>query len=383
MNACCNTGDTAVIVYGYFIINGCSITKQGDSCAFAVSQLGCCAVQSQFCTVIANAFDANQILVQLNLNSVNTIFCILAYADILVTIEVNIIAGFYIFCFGQNTISSKLPSAVLQLAYIYSIIVVNACSYACNTTIIVYAYFTIDNGCITKQFYGCALTISQFGCKTAQCQFSIPVADGFDINQILVQLNLNLSAVIAYADILIAAEINIFTRCYINSGSSSTVSGKIPAFICICSYLFDFFQLAYIIYNQFAAGCIECTVAVYKERHNSVFCHSTYGQIVFGIQYIGLNGVCIYIRCRSSHRRSHACTGHNTCCNQHCQQLFGRAAFTAMIFCDFGNNNISVACFAPNYFKNFVHQKFLPYKYILYNVRSTRCVWEQVKQLLY
>ena len=261
MNACCNTGDTAVIVYGYFIINGCSITKQGDSCAFAVSQLGCCAVQSQFCTVIANAFDANQILVQLNLNSVNTIFCILAYADILVTIEVNIIAGFYIFCFGQNTISSKLPSAVLQLAYIYSIIVVNACSYACNTTIIVYAYFTIDNGCITKQFYGCALTISQFGCKTAQCQFSIPVADGFDINQILVQLSLNLSAVIAYADILIAAEINIFTRCYINSGSSSTVSGKIPAFICICSYLFDFFQLAYIYSISIINAC--CYVGNY------------------------------------------------------------------------------------------------------------------------
>ena len=246
MNACCNTGDTAVIVYVYFIINGCSITKQGDSCAFTIGQFGCCAVQSKACTVIADGFDSSQILIQFNLNSVNTIFCILAYADILVTAEVNIIAGFYIFCFGQNTISSKLPSAVLQLAYVYCIIVVNACSYACNTTVIVYVYFTIDNGCITKQFYRCALTISQFGCKTAQCQFSIAIADAFDINQILVQLSLNLSLVIAYADILIAAEINISTGCYINSGSSNTVSGKIPAFICICSYLFDFFQLAYI-----------------------------------------------------------------------------------------------------------------------------------------
>lgn len=190
--------------------------------------------------------------------------------------------------------------------------------------------------------------------------------------------------------------------------------------------------------KKIAAGCIECTVAVYEERHGAVFICSTYGQVVFGVQCVGLNGVyidifvqlnlnnfnavfyiltyadilvtievniiarlylssCCYstinrqiptfvsvIRCRiSSHRRSHACTGHNTCCNQHCQQLFGRAAFTAMIFCDFGDNNISVACFAPNYFKNFVHQKFLPYKYILYNVLSTRCVWEQVKQLLY
>ena len=246
MNACCNTGDTAVIVYGYFIINGCSITKQGDSCAFTIGQFGCCAVQSKACTVIADGFDSSQILIQFNLNSVNTIFCILAYADILVTAEVNIIAGFYIFCFGQNTISSKLPSAVLQLAYVYCIIVVNACSYACNTAILVYGYCIVDSSGITKQFYGCALTISQFGCKAAQGQLSIPVADGFDINQILVQLNFNLSLVIAYADVLVAAEVNIFAGSYIGCFGCNTVGGQVPAFICICSYLFDFFQLAYI-----------------------------------------------------------------------------------------------------------------------------------------
>ena len=246
VNACSYACNTAILVYSYFIVDGCGITKQGNSCAFTIGQFGCCAVQSKACTVIADGFDSSQILIQFNLNSVNTIFCILAYADILVTAEVNIIAGFYIFCFGQNTISSKLPSAVLQLAYVYCIIVVNACSYACNTAILVYGYCIVDSSGITKQFYRCALTISQFGCKTAQCQFSIAIADAFDINQILVQLSLNLSLVIAYADILIAAEINISTGCYINSGSSNTVSGKIPAFICICSYLFDIFQLAYI-----------------------------------------------------------------------------------------------------------------------------------------
>ena len=133
MNACCNTGDTTVIVYGYFIVNGCGITEQGNSCAFTVSQFGCCAVQNKACTVIANGFNAYQILVQLDLNSFNAVFCILAYADILITDEVNIIIGFYIFCFGQNTVSSKFPSAVLQLAYIYSIIVVNACRYTMPT----------------------------------------------------------------------------------------------------------------------------------------------------------------------------------------------------------------------------------------------------------
>ena len=57
----------------------------------------------------------------------------------------------------------------------------------------------------------------------------------------------------------------------------------------------------------------------------------------------------------SSHRRSHACTGHHTCCNQHCQQLFRRAAFTAMIFRDFGHNNVCVARLTPNYFEYLVH----------------------------
>ena len=57
--------------------------------------------------------------------------------------------------------------------------------------------------------------------------------------------------------------------------------------VCICITIF--------IYREFVACCIECASAVYEERHDSVFCHSTYGQIVFGIQCIGLNGVCIYI----------------------------------------------------------------------------------------
>ena len=61
--------------------------------------------------------------------------------------------------------------------------------------------------------------------------------------------------------------------------------------------------------------------------------------------------------CRRRLRRQHvkACTGHYTCCNQHCQQLFGRAAFAAMIFRDFRNNNVCVACFIPDYFVYFIH----------------------------
>ena len=54
-------------------------------------------------------------------------------------------------------------------------------------------------------------------------------------------------------------------------------------------------QFAVFIYNQFAICCIECAVAVYEERYGAVFICSTYGQVVFCVQCIGLNGVCICI----------------------------------------------------------------------------------------
>ena len=40
---------------------------------------------------------------------------------------------------------------------------------------------------------------------------------------------------------------------------------------------------------------VECAGAAYEERHNSVVCCSTYGQVVFGVQCVGLNGVYIDI----------------------------------------------------------------------------------------
>ena len=69
--------------------------------------------------------------------------------------------------------------------------------------------------------------------------------DGVYIN-VFVQLNLNLSAVMAYADVLVTSEVNIIAGFYVGCFGSKTVGGQVPAFICICSYLFDFFQLAYI-----------------------------------------------------------------------------------------------------------------------------------------
>ena len=59
--------------------------------------------------------------------------------------------------------------------------------------------------------------------------------------QVFVQLNLNLSAVIAYANVFITAEINGCFRCYLIC--CTAFSRKLPAFIGICSC---FFQLAYV-----------------------------------------------------------------------------------------------------------------------------------------
>ena len=248
VNACSYACDTAILVYGYCIVNSSSITKQFYRCALTVSQFGCKATQGQLSIAIADRFDIFQVFVQFNLNSFNAVFCILAYADILVTAEVNIITGFYIFCFGQNTISSKLPSAVLQLAYVYSIGISSTCSYTGNLTILVEGNLAVDYGIAILHVDRCALAVNHTcsSCCTIQCHFSIAIADAFDTNQIFVQLNLNLSAVMAYADVLVTAEINIFAGSYIGCFSCNTVGGKIPAFICICSYLFDFFQLAYI-----------------------------------------------------------------------------------------------------------------------------------------
>ena len=58
-----------------------------------------------------------------------------------------------------------------------------------------------------------------------------------------------------------------------------------------CGY-FACGYVAVFIYNQFAVGSIECAVAVYEERHAAVWICSTYGQVVFCVQYIGLDGVC-------------------------------------------------------------------------------------------
>ena len=225
---------------------------------------------------------------------------------------------------------------------------------------------------------------------------------------IVFQLNLNLGTIIADVNVLVTTEVNSFTGSYFRCFAA--VSGQIPALVCVLCYFADFLQLLFCCSLTFAVSkasisssfiaksAYSCSSAIHDNTaiYSAAYCYtascpdsafatadaypsvriiSCKINIVFQVNIIFLATVRIIfwsysnvVTCGnstvfecfcwriSSHRRSHTCTGHNTCCNQHCQQLFGRAAFTAMIFCDFGDNNICVACLTPNYFEYFVHQ---------------------------
>ena len=214
----------------------------------------------------------------------------------------------------------------------------------------------------------------------------------------------------------IAYEQLAVTQCGM-TGEYTILQYYVADFACSCGYF------AVFIYGEVVVCTIECTVAVYEERRSTICFCSTYcyaaccytaacpdsafaaadayhcviiaekmniviqSNIIFlatvFIEAFGYSNISVAINIWRSHRRSHACTGHNTCCNQHCQQLFGRAAFTAMIFCNFGDNNVCVARLTPNYFKNFVIKNSSHINIIIYTVRDTCHVWKQVKQLLY
>ena len=253
-------------------------------------------------------------------------------------------------------------------------------------------------------------------CYTASCPDSaFAAADVYKSVRIIsckinivFQLNLNIGTVIADVNVLVTTEVNSFTGSYFRCFAA--VSGQLPALVCVLCYFADFLQLLFGCSLTFAvskasisssfiakpayscSSTIHDNTAIYSaaycytascpdsafataDAYQSVRIISCKINIVFQVNIIFLATVRIIfwgysnvVTCGnstvfecfcwriSSHRRSHACTGHNTCCNQHCQQLFGRAAFTAMIFCDFGDNNICVARLTPNYFKYFVHQ---------------------------
>ena len=228
-NTCSYTGNLTILVEGNLAVDYGIAILHVDRCALAVNHTcsSCCTIQCHFSIAIADRFDIFQIFVQFNLNSFNAVFCILAYADILVTIEVNIITGFYIFCFGQNTISSKFPSAVLQLAYVYCISISYTCCYVGD-------YFIVS--------IQTALSDVSFTAKANALLSTHEVIAGiYAVNiKISVQFNINKSSKIgfflAYGNIfIVTAEVNDGTGFNFSRVGDFFSSRKIPACIFSCS----------------------------------------------------------------------------------------------------------------------------------------------------
>ena len=111
--------DSAVTVKSILVNLNIAAFKADASCAFTCADDG---------------FDILQLIFQLYFY----ISTIIAYFDIVVTAEVNIIAGFYVGYFGCNTVGSQVPACIfscsLQLYNVYSIGSFTACCYIGNLT---------------------------------------------------------------------------------------------------------------------------------------------------------------------------------------------------------------------------------------------------------
>ena len=122
--------------------------------------------------------------------------------------------------------------------------------------------------------------------------------NGVYIN-IFIQLNLNIGTIIADFNVLVAAEINNFAGSYIGCFGCNTVGGKIPAFICICSYLFDFFQLAYIysisIINAFSYVSDYFIVSIQAIFGDVSIAAKTNAHIIIHEEFTSMNAVNIKV----------------------------------------------------------------------------------------
>ena len=188
-------GYFAVFIYGEVVVCTieCTVTvyEERHNTVFICSTYG----QVVFCVqgIGLNIVYIN-VFVQLNLN----LSAVMAYADVLVAAEINNITGFYIGCFGCNTVGSKIPAHVssctycLQLTYVYCIIVVNACCYAADFAVLVEGNLAVDYGVTILHVNRCAFTINNAcsACCTIQCQLSIAVGNGGNISQIACNINL-------------------------------------------------------------------------------------------------------------------------------------------------------------------------------------------------
>ena len=284
----CSCDYFAVFIYGEVVV--CCVECAGAVYKERYGAVFICSTYGQivFCVqgVGLNIVYIN-VFVQLNLN----LSAVMAYADVLVTAEVNSCIRCNFRCFA--TVSGKIPTLVgsffysVQLAYVYCVGIGFACFYIGNLTCMVKGYATINYSLSTIQYYRSTCTILHASSTLSNCKSCIAIfqqqsssikansfitiANGFDILQLIVQLYFNISTIMAYADVLVAAEVNSFTGCNLSRGFV-TVCRKVPTLV---SSFFYSVQLAYVYcvgigFACFYIGNLTCMVKGYATINYSL-----------------------------------------------------------------------------------------------------------------
>ena len=386
------------------IISSSCIAKSAYSCSSAIhNNIACCYTA----TCPNRALAAADVYI-----SVVIISC-----KFNIVFQSHIILHTAVFCLfrGYSNISALGNNTVFACFGCYFLQLLFGCSLTGSCKAI------ISSSCIAKSAYSCSSAIHNniACCYTATCPNRALAAADVYISVVIIsckfnivfQLNLNIGTIIADVNVLVTTEVNSFTGSYFRCFAA--VSGQIPALVCVLCYFADFLQLLFGCSLTFAVSkasisssfiakpAYSCSSTIHDNTaiYSAAYCYtascpdsafatadaypsvriiSCKFNIVFQVNIIFLATVRIIfwgysnvVTCGnstvfecfcwriSSHRRSHACTGHYTCCNQHCQQLFGGAAFAAMIFRNFRNNNVCVACFTPDNLKYLVHKTLL------------------------
>ena len=162
-STCCYTGNLATFFNDNIInLNLAAICKANATCTFTCADDG---------------FDILQLIVQLYFY----FSAVMAYADVLVTAEVNIIAGLYVGCVGCNTVGIQIPTCIssvayfLQLCYVYCVSIFSTCCYVGNlasyaVTTHRYSTFSSLPGCIRLTVSTIAKRVGSCACYTANAQ---------------------------------------------------------------------------------------------------------------------------------------------------------------------------------------------------------------------
>ena len=180
-----------------------------------------------------------------------------------------------IYAILQNYVADFACSCGYFAVFIYGEVVV--CTIECAVTVYEERHNTVFICSTYGQVVFCVQCVGLDGVYTGNVAFFI---DGYLTKFSGFRSDLAVVAVcIAYKQLTV-------TQCGM-TGIYAILQNYVADFACSCGYF------AVFIYGEVVVCTIECAVTVYEERHNTVFICSTYGQVVFCVQCVGLNIVYI------------------------------------------------------------------------------------------